>query len=71
MVKCMKGKKKGNTCQKTNWLWEMIREVEREREREWERGRDEQMKVVNVNEYYTVSHELVCVFKAIASTNKT
>ena len=47
----------------------MIREVERERERERERA--EQMKVVNVNEYYTVSHELVCVFKAIASTNKT
>ena len=44
----------------------MIREVE-ERERE----RDKQMKVVNVNEYYTVSHELVCVFKTIASTNKT
>ena len=36
-----------------------------------ERERDKQMKVVNVNEYYTVSHELVCVFKAIASTNKT
>ena len=47
----------------------MIREVERERERERERA--EQMKVVNVNEYYTVSHELVCVFKTIASTNKT
>ena len=43
---------------------------ERERERE-ERERDKQMKVVNVNEYYTVSHELVCVFKTIASTNKT
>ena len=40
-------------------------------ERERERERDEQMKVPNVNEYYTVSHELVCVFKAIASTNKT
>ena len=41
MVKCMKGKKKGNTCQKTNWLWEMIREVERERERERERWTNE------------------------------
>ena len=40
-------------------------------ERERERERDGKMNIVNVNEYYTVSHELVCVFKAIASTNKT
>ena len=49
--------------------------IVRDDKRGWERERasekNEQMKVVNVNEYYTVSHELVCVFKAIASSNKT
>ena len=47
--------------------------IVRDDKRGWERERerDKQMKVVNVNEYYTVSHELVCVFKTIASTNKT
>ena len=49
----------------------IVRDDKRGWERERERERREQMKVVNVNEYYTVSHELVCVFKAIASTNKT